>query len=78
MWEKLKDVVLYIPRKIMIHFDNYKFLEEKYAEYQGFKKACDRRMNCIKLEAERNSYGNFGAQKRKIIELATTPIENKF
>lgn len=74
MVENMKDIVLYIPRKVIMHFDNYKFLEEKYKEYQATKRAYERRLNCIRITAEQNHYGDESNYKRKIIELATTPI----
>lgn len=76
--EGLKNIVLFIPRKIYQHFENYRILEEQCKKDAGIKEAYRRRLSCIKLEAERNNYGNPESQIRKIKELATTPIGNKF
>lgn len=75
--ETLKNIILYIPRKIAMHFQNYKILEEQYKEYQAYRRASERRLNCIKQVAEQNHYES-NSWKRKIIELATTPIDYKF
>ena len=60
------------------HFKTFKALEAQVKKDAGIKEAYRRRLNCIKITAEQNHYGNEECYKRKIIELATTPIENKF
>lgn len=78
MLEDVRDVILYIPNKIINHFETFKALEAQVKKDAGIKEAYRRRLNCIKITAEQNHYGNEECYKRKIIELATTPIENKF
>lgn len=76
--KNFKDLIFYIPRKIIIHFETYKILEEQVKKDAKIKEAYRRRLGCIKVVAEENHYGNEYVYKRKIIELATRPIENKF
>lgn len=73
-----KDVLFYIPKKIIYHFETYKIMEQQIKKDAKIKEAYRRRLGCIKVVAEENHYGNETVYKRKIIELATTPIENKF
>lgn len=73
-----KDVLFYIPRRIIHHFKTYKIMETQVRTDKAIIEAYRRRLNCIKITAEQNHYGNEECYKRKIIELATTPIENKF
>ena len=73
-----KDLLFYIPRKIIYHFETYKIMEEQIRQDKAIIEAYRRRLNCIKITAEENHYGNESVYKRKIIELATRPIENKF
>lgn len=73
-----KDVLFYIPKKIIYHFETYKIMEQQIKKDAKIKEAYRRRLSCIKITAEENHYGNEIVYKRKIIELATTPIENKF
>lgn len=76
--ECIKNVILFIPRKIAEHFIRYQELDEQCKKDAGIKEAYRRRLNYIKLEAERNNYGDPECQIRKIIELASTPIDCKF
>lgn len=73
--EGIKDMILFIPRKIAMHIDNYNYLEGKYREYILYKKLVERRLHCIQITAEQNHYLNEEVYKRKIVELTTTPIE---
>lgn len=73
-----KDIVFYIPRKIIHHFETYKIMQTQTRKDKAIIEAYRRRLNCIKITAEQNHYGNENGYKRKIIELATTPIDCKF
>lgn len=73
-----KDILFYIPRKIIQHFETYKAMETQIRTDKAIIEAYRRRLNCIKITAEQNHYGNENGYKRKIIELATTPIDCKF
>lgn len=73
-----KDILFYIPRRIIHHFKTYKIMETQVRTDKAIIEAYRRRLNCIKLTAEQNHYGNENGYKRKIIELATTPIDCKF
>ena len=73
-----KDVLFYIPRRIICHFETYKIMERQIKKDAKIKEAYRRRLSCIKITAEQNHYGNENSYKRKIIELATRPIEDKF
>lgn len=73
-----KDLLFYIPRRIIYHFETYKMMEQQIKKDAKIKEAYRRRLSCIKITAEENHYGNESVYKRKIIELATRPIENKF
>lgn len=74
----LKDILFYIPRKIIHHFETYKIMENQVKADKAVIEAYRRRLNCIKIVAEENHYGNEAVYKRKIIELAIAPIEDKF
>lgn len=76
--DSLKDLLFYIPRKIIVHFETYKMMEQQIKKDAKIKEAYRRRLGCIKVVAEENHYGNETVYKRKIIELATRPIEDKF
>ena len=73
-----KDILFYIPRRIIHHFKTYKIMETQVRTDKAIIEAYRRRLGCIKVVAEENHYGNETVYKRKIIELATTPIEDKF
>lgn len=73
-----KDVLFYIPRRIICHFETYKIMEQQVRTDKAIIEAYRRRLGCIKVVAEENHYGNETVYKRKIIELATRPIEDKF
>lgn len=71
----IKNVFLYIPNKVISHFDKYYFFKKKYVEYQAVQKAYERRLACIRTITEENHYNNEDVYKRKIIELTSTPIK---
>lgn len=74
--EGIKKIIVFIPNKVINHFDNYKYLEDKLKEYNSYKEATEKRLEQIRVAAEGNHYNaDPDIFKRKIAELAKTPID---
>lgn len=65
---KMLDFILYIPRKIAKHFEEYNFYKREYLKQKAIINDYLKRFKAIKYEAERNNYGMPDINRRKIIE----------
>lgn len=71
MWEDVKDLILYIPRRVKEFFTVHKELLDTTSKQAGTIQAYEERMKKIKFYAEIKMCD-------KVKELATTPIDCKF
>ena len=74
IWEciknKILDFVLYIPRKIARHFEDYNYYKREYLKQRAIINDYLKRFKSITYECERNDYGFSECNKRKIKEFA--------
>lgn len=71
--EKITDTILFIPRKIYFHFENYKIMEIELQKEKAINNDLKKRLKTCKYYAECNSYNDHD-YREKIKEIAN--IEN--